>query len=239
MSHLSNRLLAVFAHPDDETYRTGGTLAILARRGVSVQILTATRGQAGSCGDPPLCSPKELAAVRESELICACSTLGIDPPILLDYQDGHLAEVDPEAIIAEILAVIEDLRPQVILTFGQDGLSGHSDHISIGEFASETYRRSNSISALYTLAVPQSLADTLGMAQIHALPDEVITMAIEISQTWEAKMKAIQCHATQLSSSPINRAPLERQLLFLGSEHFVLAAKRDKKDFFSELKPGA
>ena len=56
MSHLSNRILAVFAHPDDETYRAGGTLALLAGRGVSVQVLTATRGQAGSCGNPPLCS---------------------------------------------------------------------------------------------------------------------------------------------------------------------------------------
>ncbi len=239
MPYHSPALLAVFAHPDDETYRTGGTLAILARRGVHVQVLTATRGQAGSCGDPPLCTPKDLAAMREDELNCACSALGIEPPILLDYQDGHLAEADPEILIAEILAVIELIHPQVMLTFGQDGLSGHPDHISIGEFAAEGYRRSTIISALYTLAVPQSLADTLGMAQIHALPDEAITMAIDISQTWEAKMKAIYCHATQLSASPITRASLEHQRLFLGSEQFVLTAKRDKKDFFSELKPGA
>lgn len=145
MSHHPKRLLAVFAHPDDETYRAGGTLALLAQRGVYVQVLTATRGQAGSCGNPPLCVPKELATVRENELICACAVLGIDHPLLLDYQDGHLAEVDPETIIAEILAVIGDVRPQIILTFGQDGLSGHPDHISIGEFAAEAYRRSNSV----------------------------------------------------------------------------------------------
>ena len=53
-------LLAVFAHPDDETFRPGGTLALLARGGVRVQVLTATRGEAGSCGDPPLCTPEEL-----------------------------------------------------------------------------------------------------------------------------------------------------------------------------------
>lgn len=234
-THDSNRLLAVFAHPDDETYRAGGTLALLAGRGVSVQILTATRGQAGSCGDPPLCIPKGLAAVRESELICACSTLGVELPILLDYQDGHLAEVDPEDIIAEILAVIEDLRPQVILTFGQDGLSGHADHIAIGEFTAEAYHRSNSVDALYTLAVPQSLADTLGMSQIHAVPDEKIALEVDVSTCWDTKIKAIQCHATQLSSSPINNAPLERQLLFLGSEHFILASERKPTNLFSDL----
>mgnify|MGYP000732581162 CR=1 FL=1 len=66
-------LLAVFAHPDDEAYRPGGTLALLARRGVRVHLLTATRGQAGSCGEPPLCTPDELPTVRERELRCASS----------------------------------------------------------------------------------------------------------------------------------------------------------------------
>jgi N-acetylglucosamine malate deacetylase 2 len=63
---------------------------------VRVQVLTATRGQAGSRGNPPLCVPEELPAVRESELRCACKALGILPPILLDYQDGQLSEADPE-----------------------------------------------------------------------------------------------------------------------------------------------
>lgn len=235
MSHHSPALLAVFAHPDDETFRCGGTLALLAQRGVRVQVLTATRGQAGSCGEPPLCTPEELPSVREQELRCACAALGIEQPILLNNQDGHLAETNPETIVAEIMSVVADVRPQVMLTFGSDGLSGHPDHISIGEFAAETYRRSNHVSMLYTLAVPQSLADALGMAQIHALPDEAITLAIEVSETWEAKMKAIHCHATQLSASPITRAPLERQRLFLGTEFFVLTGLRNGRDFLAEL----
>jgi LmbE family N-acetylglucosaminyl deacetylase len=74
------------------------------------------------------------------------------------------------------------------------------------------------------------------MSQIHALPDEAITLAVDVSETWEAKMKAIQCHATQLSSSPITRATPNCKRLFLGTEHFVLAAKRGKGDFFIELE---
>jgi LmbE family N-acetylglucosaminyl deacetylase len=228
-------LLAVFAHPDDETFRPGGTMAILARRGVRVQVLTTTRGQAGSCGEPPLCTPEELPALRERELRCACAALGIEPPILLDYQDGRLAEVHPETIIADILALMADLRPQLMLTFGPDGLSGHPDHIAIGEFAAEAYRRSADVSALYTLAVPQSLADALGMRHIHALPDSAITLSINVGEVWETKMKAIHCHASQLYTSPITRAPLEHQRLFLGREHFVRAATRSRPDFFSEL----
>ncbi|NLE75631.1 MAG: PIG-L family deacetylase, partial [Chloroflexi bacterium] len=80
-------LLAVFAHPDDETFLCGGTLALLARRGAPVQVLTATRGQAGSCGEPPLCHPEALGALREGELRCACAALGCAPPLLLDYAD--------------------------------------------------------------------------------------------------------------------------------------------------------
>jgi len=229
-------VLAVFAHPDDETFRPGGTLALLAQRGVRVQTLTATRGGGGSCGDPPLCTPEELPIVREGELCCACTALGIEPPILLDYQDGCLAEADPKTIVAVILSVVADVRPQVMLTFGPDGLSGHPDHIAIGQFAAEAYRLSGDVSALYTLAVPQSLADTLGMFQILALPDETITLAVDVSETWEAKMKAVQCHATQLSSSRITRATLECQRLFLGTEYFVRAAERAEQDFFSELE---
>lgn len=98
-------LLAVFAHPDDETFRCGGALALLAQRGVRVQVLTATRS------DLPLCAPKELPAVRENELRCACAALGIQPPIFLDYQDGQLSKVDHERIVSEILAVVHKVRP--------------------------------------------------------------------------------------------------------------------------------
>jgi LmbE family N-acetylglucosaminyl deacetylase len=222
--------LAVFAHPDDESFRAGGTLALLARRGARVQVLTATRGQAGSRGNPPLCAPEELPAVREAELHCACAALGLIPPILLDYQDGQLAEADPETLIAEILAIVRELRPQVILTFGADGLSGHPDHIAIGQAAAEAFRRADDVAALYTLAVPRSLAERLDMKQIRAVPDETIALTVDVSSVWDAKMSAIRCHRTQLGESPILGAPEARQRLFLGVEHFCLSASRPAPD---------
>jgi LmbE family N-acetylglucosaminyl deacetylase len=208
------------AQPDDETFRPGGTLALLAQRGVRVQVLTATRGQAGSCGAPPLCLPEELPAMRERELRCACAALGIQPPILLDYQDGLLAEADHGKIVSEIQAVVREVRPQMMLTYGPDGVSGHPDHIAIGRFAAEAFRRAGDLVALYRMAVPRSLAEKLGMTQIHAVPDETITLSVDVSSVWEAKMTAIRCHRTQLGESPILAAPQERQRLFLGQEHF-------------------
>lgn len=222
-----SRLLAIFAHPDDETFRPGGTLALLSQRGVRVQVLTATRGGAGSCGNPPLCTPDELPALREGELRCACSALGLEPPILLDYPDGSLSEIDSETILAEILAVVHRFHPQVILSFGPDGLSGHSDHIAIGQWATEVFHRSQGVKALYTLAVPQSLATKLGMTQIHAVPDESITIEVDVSEVWQAKLAAIRCHRTQLAESPILAAPEVKQRLFLGREYFIRAYPLD------------
>jgi LmbE family N-acetylglucosaminyl deacetylase len=193
---------------------------LLAQRGVRVQVLTATRGQAGSCGDPPLCAPEELPAVRENELRCACAALGIQPPILFDYQDCQLSEADPEKIVSEILAIVRKVKPQMILTYGSDGVSGHPDHIAIGRFAIKAFRRALDVVALHAIAVPNSLAKTLGMTQIHSVPDHSISLTLDVSTVWNAKMSVIHCHQTQLEESPILQASFEKQYLFLGTEHF-------------------
>ncbi len=231
-------VLAVFAHPDDETFRCGGTLALLARQGVRVQVLTATRGQAGSCGDPPLCTPEELPAMREQELRSACAALGIEPPRLLDYRDGALAEVDEEEAVEQVLAVIRELRPQVLLTWPPDGLSGHPDHVAVSRWAALAFERASALGqdapvALYYLAVPRSIAEALGLAHLHAIPDEEVTLAVDVMPVWEQKLAAIRCHRTQLGGSPILAAPPERQRLFLGVEHFQRAAEREGPDLLA------
>lgn len=199
---------------------------MLAQYGVRVHLLTATRGQAGSCGEPALCRPKELPAVREQELRCVCTALGIELLRLLDYQDGHLSEVDPEQLTARVLEVVREVRPQVMLTFGLDGLSGHPDHVAVGRCAREAFSRAEEVAALYTVAVPRSVAERLGMRHVQPVPDENIALKVEVSLAWEAKLAAIRCHATQLSSSPMMHAPTEQQRLFFGTEYFVRAAVR-------------
>jgi LmbE family N-acetylglucosaminyl deacetylase len=222
MQHHPPALLAVFAHPDDEAFRCGGTLALLAHQGVHVQMLTATRGQAGSCGDPPICTPAELPAVREAELRCACAALSLEPPLLLDYADGALAEVDEEEGAGHVLAAVRALRPQVLLTWPPDGLSGHPDHIAVSRWATRAVAEAGNLRpvALYHLAVSRSVAQALGLARLHAVPDEQIDLTVDVRPVWEQKMAAIRCHRTQWGDSPILAAPAERQRLFLGWEHF-------------------
>ncbi len=207
-------------------------MALLARSGVRVQVLTATRGEAGSCGDPPLCTLEALPAQRERELRCACAALGIAPPHLLDYIDGHLADADAEVVTAQILAAIRDTGAHVLLSFGPDGLSGHPDHLAIGRCATVAFHRAEEVAALYTVAVPASLADAMDLRQLQAVPDADIALAVDVSAAWEAKLAAMRCHATQLASSPMMQAPVERQRRFFGTEHFVRAATREGRDDF-------
>lgn len=235
-------LLAILAHPDDESFRCGGTLARLAQWGVRVQVLTATRGEAGARGDPP-CRPEELGAVREAELRCACRALGIEPPLLLDYPDGALMQVNADEPIARILAVIRQMRPQVLLTWHTEGVSGHPDHIAVSRWTTLAFERAavlgrDAPTALYQMVVPKSVAQAMGFDQLRPVPDEQVALAVDVLSVWEQKQAAIRCHRTQIEESPILAALLERQRLFLGTEHFVRAGRRSGREFFQELAAG-
>jgi N-acetylglucosamine malate deacetylase 2 len=230
MSERPSVLLAVFAHPDDETFRCGGMLALLAGRGVQVYVLTATRGEAGSCGELQICTAEELAEVREQELICACNVLGIKPPIFLDYSDGKLEEVDEEKAVARIKEVIRELHPQILLTWPADGLSDHLDHKAVSRWTSRVFEEMakdpEAPIALYHLAVPQSVATELNLSKLHAIPDEEVSLTVDVMPVWKQKCTAIRCHRTQADGSPILAAPEEKQRIFFGKEHFRQVCSR-------------
>lgn len=100
----------------------------------------------------------------------------------------------------------------------------------------EAYRRAEGVAAVYTLALPHSIVQRLEMKGVQSLPDEAITLTVDISPVWEAKLAAIRCHGTQLSTSSIMHASIERQRLFLGTEHLVRAAVRQTAlDFLPEV----
>ena len=86
----SYRILAIFAHPDDEAFGTGGTLSRYASTGQEVYLVCATRGEVGEISDPSLASPDNLGTVREDELRCAANTMGIKDLIFLDYRDSGM-----------------------------------------------------------------------------------------------------------------------------------------------------
>jgi len=233
-------LLAIFAHPDDETFRCGGVLALLAQRGVSIHVLTFTTGQAGSCGDPPICTPNKLGIIRTEELFCACRALGLEVPILLDYSDGELSKVHQEEGVAQIITHLHKIRPQVLLTWPPHGLSGHPDHQAVSRWTLEAFQQSvlagyHELTSLYYLAFPSSLAKKFGISQLHTMPDSEVTISVNIESVWEEKIAAINCHHTQIGQTPILHASLERQKLFFGVEYFFRAISHAPNDVFLEM----
>ena len=135
------KILGVFAHPDDEVFVAGGTVAKYAAAGAEVMIVSATRGQAGQIRDARVATRKTLADVRERELREACAILGVRHVSCLDYQDGKLAEVDPDALVAAVVDILRAFAPDVVITFGEDGAYGHPDHIAISAATTRAFER--------------------------------------------------------------------------------------------------
>lgn len=130
-------LLFIFAHPDDESFSGVGTAMACAARGARTALVTATRGERGKQGDPPICTPEELPAVREQELRRAVEIAGLDEVHILDYRDRELPDAPPDEIRRTLVAHIRRLRPSVVLTFDPNGFNVHPDHVAIGRFVSD------------------------------------------------------------------------------------------------------
>jgi len=129
-------LAAVFAHPDDETFATGGTLARYAQEGAQVTLYCATDGDAGRASGIIVSSREELGRLRRAELLRASMVLGIQRVEHGGHPDGALAAADPDLVIGQIVAFLRRERPQVVLTFGPEGApTGHRDHRAICRFA--------------------------------------------------------------------------------------------------------
>jgi len=134
------RILGVFAHPDDEVFCAGGTLARAVAEGAEAMVVSATRGEAGQIRDATLATRRSLGAVREQELRDACARLGVQHVRCLDHVDGTLSSVDRLTLAGEVARIVAEFAPQVIVTFGFDGLYGHPDHIAISEATTAAVR---------------------------------------------------------------------------------------------------
>src|SRR4051812_24084274 len=136
MNH-SERVLAVFAHPDDETFSCAGLFAALTDGGHVVTLICATRGEAGEISEPELATPETLGEVREGELRAAMHEVGVDDVRFFAYRDSGMAgsadnedsrafmRADDKTVIAELIGMLREIRASIVITFGEDGLYGH------------------------------------------------------------------------------------------------------------------
>ena len=138
MDPMAHTLLFCFAHPDDESFSGAGTaMKCAAESGARSVLVTATLGQSGKRGEPPVCTAEELPACRERELREAVRIIGIDDLHLLGYQDRELADAPVDEIRRALVEVIRRERPSVVFTFDPHGFNLHPDHVAISRYTSE------------------------------------------------------------------------------------------------------
>jgi LmbE family N-acetylglucosaminyl deacetylase len=130
-------ILFSFAHPDDESFAAAGTAMKYGAAGVRTVLVTATRGEQGKAGDPPVCAPDQIAACREAELREAVRIIGFDELHLLDYRDKELADAPPDAVRQSLVSLIRRTRPSLVASFDPNGFNVHPDHIAISRFTAD------------------------------------------------------------------------------------------------------
>ena len=135
----ARRLLAVFAHPDDEVFCAAGTIARAAEAGAEIMIVSATRGEQGQIRDPAAATRRTLAAVRERELRAAAAELGVQRVQVLTYPDGTLQH-HRSSLGATIDGIMRQFDPDTVITFGADGGYGHPDHVAVSEVTTQAFR---------------------------------------------------------------------------------------------------
>jgi LmbE family N-acetylglucosaminyl deacetylase len=242
------RLLAVTAHPDDESLGMGGVLAKYAAEGVEVSILAATRGERGRYRhgeDHP--GEQELGRIREAELRAAARELGAKAVTFLDYLDRDLDRADPRDAVGKIANHLRASRPQVVVTFGPDGAYGHPDHIAISQYTTAAItaaaatgargRRAHVVSKLYYMAWPAGIWAAYQAAfkkmvsrvdgverQAVPWPDWALTTRIDTAQHWPQVWRAVQCHESQMVAyEALGSLPPELHRELWGVQHYYRA----------------
>jgi LmbE family N-acetylglucosaminyl deacetylase len=229
-------LLAVFAHPDDESLASGGLLAWCAARGARVSLLCLSRGESGRAGG----DGSKLGEIRGRELRDAAAALGLAEVAVLDHPDGMLPWLEPGTLARDIEAAIVAGRPDVVVTFGADGLYWHPDHIAVHDATRSVIAALGADApVLYYVTMPpgqmqavraaaeprltpSSRRDLLGIDDAaafgaHAPPP---TLILHTGAFAARKLAALRCHRTQVAGGPFDQLSAAEAETLLGVEHY-------------------
>jgi len=210
---MRKRFLFLLAHPDDETFGPGATIAKYARGGAEVHLATATRGEAGMVGDPPLTDREHLGEVRSAELLAAAGILGIAKVHFLGFHDGHLSAVPRELVVERAVEAVREVRPHVLVGFGPEGVSRHADHKVMCEVALSAFDRAADPSwypgqlrdgigpwaplKLYQFEIAREIFQGWDVP-LAGVPREKLSAFVDTSEHVETKISAFSCHKTQM-----------------------------------------
>jgi mycothiol conjugate amidase Mca len=233
-------LMAVHAHPDDEAIGTGGILARATAEGIRTVLVTCTGGEVGEIAPETNVPPEQLGAVRERELRAACEILGITHLEMLGYRDSGMAgtadnehpdsfaQADLGVATRRLVSLVRKYRPDVIVTYDENGFYGHPDHINANRIAVGAYKAAGdpnhpaehgdelwAPSKLYYTAISNSALAEFGKRlreygidpprgdleeaePTWGTPDELVTTTVDVSAQVDQKRRALFAHATQM-----------------------------------------
>ena len=253
-------LLAVFAHPDDESLACGGLLAWCAALGVRVSLLCVTHGEHGRVEDTGTSAGTPAARdVRATELRDAANVLGVEEVTILDHEDGMLPWVDAGRLETDIRAVIRLTAPDVVITFGEDGLYWHPDHIAVHERTTAAVAAlHDDAPALYYVTMPAGAmravvshaADVTAERDRDAAPPRSIlgvadadafgalaaapTLVVKTGEFAARRLRALTCHRSQFRDCALALVKENDAPRLLGTEHYRRANVGARGDAFIE-----
>jgi len=241
MSCAARRMLLVHAHPDDETLWTGGVIARSATEGVTVALVTCTLGEQGEVIPPELAGlaagqADQLGGYRLGELRTACAALGVSEHRFLGglgrWRDSGMAiepggraslpdDLHPRAFaggplaeqVAQLVEVLDELRPQVVVTYGPDGGYGHPDHVRAHQVTMAAAEQVPAVQRVFWAVQPRSAVDAAIAAVramaglpftppdpggLPAVADEEVTTVLDVGAQVQTTMRAIRAHQTQV-----------------------------------------
>jgi LmbE family N-acetylglucosaminyl deacetylase len=254
---MAGGVLAVFAHPDDESLLAGGALAAFAAAGRRVAIVSMTRGERGPTELPGLRGGAALGDVREAELLQAARALGAAAAECLDFPDGDLAGVDEGQAARQLSRILVREQPELVLSFSEEGLYWHPDHLAVSlllDAALALAGRDGAQARLYGATWPLGHARRLvSLMQARGLaadlwglePDafgaaaDSITTRLDVRPFLPAKLAALRAYASQIGPNHLlSVLPDDLAEEFLGCEFFVRIKPEDSdRDWLAEAFP--
>ena len=260
-------VLAVFAHPDDEGFGCGGTLAALVAAGHRVTLICATNGDVGEISDPELATPQTLPQVRQGELRAAMDLTGIQDVRFLNYRDSgmpgwednnhprSLFRAPEETVVGQVEKVINEVRPDLVITHDPSGGYGHPDHVTICQRTQTAVERCQDGAGplLYYVCFPRSFFQRMWNKMVElglrppfsaddtealGTPDDEVTTILNVAAHVAIKKESLERHRTQIErDGPFSKLPEEFMNEAMSSEFFQLVPSQGaaNRDILAEL----
>ena len=244
-------LLALFAHPDDETI-VAPVLAAYARQGVKVYLMVATDGRMGIMPHAGIPAGDELARVRHGEVECAAKELGIEPPMWIGLPDAGLAAIKPavaypgeplDKLAVELRKQIDELDPQVIISWGPEGAYGHPDHRLVGDVAMQVFQEGHARTKgrqLYWIGYPPERVANAPLwygFKMYPTDPALLTAKVAFTQAdLDAARKDIGCHKSQATQAMMDESFATLKQLWEGGVLFQQwrGPAKKKNDLFQK-----